>query len=203
LEATGNIEDRNSSIGNPKLEYLPAKRAEIDAELRGMIEKWKAEGQPLGQNVKHSFVGWARTIGGILAVNGYDDFLANYSDRKSCDDPLRKALGLLGSYRPDAWLRPAEWVKAAAHMGLVKMIVPEADRDSERGRERGIGVVLAAHKDEVFVAETDDEKLTLRLERARRRFEDGEVSTRYFFKVLTRTKLPADPEQVELTGKSR
>lgn len=203
LEATGSIEDRRSAIGNPKIEYLPAKRGEIDAEVRGMIERWKWEGRPLYQGVQHPFVEWARTVGGILAVNGFTNFLGNYASRKAVDDPLRKGLGLLGSYRPGEWLPPAEWVKAAATLGLCKAIISEADRDSEKGRERGIGVVLSAHRDETLAAETDDERLTLRLERARRRFEGGVISTRYRFEVLTRTDLPADEDEATETGETK
>ena len=194
LEAIGSIEDRQSAIGNPKLEYLPANRVQIDAELRGMIEIWKAAGRPLDETVRHPFSGCAKTVGGILRVNGFTDFLGNYSSRKAVDDPLRKALGLLGAYRPNAWLPAADWAKAATTMGLVKRIVPEADRDSDQALARGIGVVFSAHQDETLIAETDDERVTLRLKRARRRFENGRPSTRYQFEVLARTDLPADEE---------
>ena len=51
LKPIGNIADRVSPIGNPKLEFLPANRVRIEAELRGMIEKWKAAGRPLDTTV--------------------------------------------------------------------------------------------------------------------------------------------------------
>jgi hypothetical protein len=194
LDATGNIEDRHSPISNPKLEYLPTKRAEIDAELRGMIEKWKTEGRPLDEKVRYPLINWAKTVGGILMVNGFTDFLANYGVRKTADDPLRMALGVLGSYRPNEWLPPAEWVRAAAHLGLIKAIVPEADRESDKGRERGMGVVLSAHQEETLAADTDDERFTLQLKRKRARFDGNSPATRYLFKVLTRTELPVDDE---------
>ena len=58
---------------------------------------------------------------------------------------------------------------------------------------RGLGVVLANHRDETYHGETDDEVLTLKLERARHRFENGAPSTRYRFRVLQRQELPEDP----------
>ena len=194
LEATGCIEDRHSPIGNPKLEYLPAYGAEIEAEIRGMIERWKDAGRPLDDRVRHPFTVWAKTVGGILRANDFDDFLANYSTRKAVDDPLRQAVGLLGSCCPDTWLSAGEWVTAATHMGLTKRIVPGADFDNDKGRERGMGVRLSALQDEKFTVETDDERLVLHLKKGRRRFVGGTISTRYRFDVLTRTQLPADPE---------
>jgi len=46
LSPKGDIARRNPSIGNPKLEYLPRHRQQIDAELRGMIERWRSQGWP-------------------------------------------------------------------------------------------------------------------------------------------------------------
>jgi hypothetical protein len=192
LAATGNIEERSNAIGNPKLQFLPMNRPQIEAEIRGMIEIWKDAGCPLNPDAKHPFIDWARMIGGILAVNGFTDFLGNVGARKSGDDPIRRCLGLLGAWRPNVWLPPAEWAGLVAELGLVKILIPESDRDSEAGRVRGIGVVLSAHRDETFVAETDDERCTLRLDRARRRFKDGEISTRYKFEPLNRMVFPCD-----------
>lgn len=199
LEAVGNVEDRVSPIGNPRLEYLPANRDLIDAELNGMIERWKAEGQPLAKNVRHPFTQWAQTIGGILEVNGFADFLTNFSYRKSADDPLRKALGLLGAAAVaqgnDAWRTPAEWARLAVSTGLVKQLVPAAERHSEQGRERAIGVVLTAHKDETVRVDTDDLRLALRIRKERRRFvPGGPASTRYRFEILERHPIPADAD---------
>jgi hypothetical protein len=198
LEPVGDVANRVTAIGNPKLEFLPANRARIEAELRGMVERWKAEGRPLDARVRHPFGPWAATVGGILMVSGFEGFLANYRHRKTADDPVRRALGLLGAARRDQWLRPGEWARLAAMLGLVKSIVAEGDRDTDLGRERGIGRVMTAHRDESFAVETDDEILTLRLERARRRFETGEEpETRYRFVTLRHEDIPADPEPDE------
>ena len=47
LEPVGDVATRTSAIGNPKHEFLPEKRSQIDAELRGMVERWKTAGMPL------------------------------------------------------------------------------------------------------------------------------------------------------------
>ena len=146
LNPVGNVADRVSPIGNPRLEYLPANRERIAAELRGMVERWKAAGQPLDQDVRHPFSVWAKTVGGILRVNGFRGFLGNYGVRKTVDDPLRQGLGILGAQAPDKWLQASAWAKYVSDLGLVKAVIPPADQDSEAGRARGLGVVLKAHR---------------------------------------------------------
>ena len=71
--------------------------------------------------------------------------------------------------------------------------MPPADQDSEAGRARGLGVVLTAHPEETFQAETEEKRLTLRLEKRRGRF-DGVVQVRYRFVLVGQEKLPLDAE---------
>jgi hypothetical protein len=194
LSPVGNVADRQSPIGNPKHEFLPAHQDQIAAELRGMIERWKAEGRPLDEEVKHPFSLWARTIGGILKVNGFDGFLANYGVRRTVDDPVRSGLAILGAQQPDKWLPPADWARLAADLGLVKTIIPAADRDSDQGRRRGIGVVLSAHRDETFVRVGDNSRLTLRLEKKRARWGGSEPHVRYRFAKIAEEELPVEEE---------
>lgn len=194
LQPIGNIADRAPAIGDPKLEYLPKNRKRIEAELLGMIENWKKAGMPLA-NVHHPFTQWAAVIGGILEVNGFTDFLANYNMRRTADDPLRRGLGLLGAAKPNEWHSAAEWARDAVDLGL-RDVVPEADRGSEKGRERGMGVVLTNLCEETFHAETESERLEMRLRKSRRRFQAGEEpSTRYCFEVSDRGPLPEDTEE--------
>jgi hypothetical protein len=198
LEPVGDVAGRESPIGDPKREYLPANRDRIEAELRGLIERWKDKGKPFDQVVKHPFTEWARTIGGILHVAGFQKFLENYMCRKTEDDPGRQALGLLGAARPNTWLRPEELVRLAAELGLTKRLIPEADRDSPASQKRGLGVTLWRHRDEIFHAGTEDEIVVTKLLKARRRFDGGEPQTRYMFEVLKREPLPADGESVSV-----
>jgi hypothetical protein len=193
LEAVGDVAARQSPIGNPRVEYLPAQCERIDAELLGLVERWKAEGRPLDTSVRHPFGAWAATVGGILMVGGFDQFLANYASRTTADDPVRRGLALLGAARPDEWLRPREWAELARERGLVKAVIPAADRDNDLARERGAGVVLSAHAQETFTVATDDERLVLRLEKARRRLDaGGEPHTCYRFTVVSREEVPED-----------
>lgn len=182
LNPVGNIANRASAIGNPKLEFLPANRDKIAAELRGMVERWKAAGRPLDEEVRHPFGPWAKVVGGILMVNGFADFLANYGNRKTADDPIRRGLGILGVSQPDVWLGSGEWAKLAVDLGLEKAVIPAADQGTDAGRKRGIGVVLSNHRDESLVVETEAGTVTLRLEKERRRWGGGEPQTKYQFR---------------------
>ena len=57
-----------------------------------------------------------------------------------------------------------------------------------------MGLVLSAHRDETFEVETDDLRLTLGLEKQRRRFDpSAEPSTRYCFTIARKQPTPEDP----------
>lgn len=197
LQPVGNVAERVSSIGNPKIHFLPANRDRIEAELRGMIQRWIDAEMPRDTAARHPFTEWASVVGGILMVSGYTDFLGNYAQRRTADDPVRHALGLLGGAKPDQWQPAADWAKLAVDLGIVRQVIPEAERSTEISRARGIGKVLSAHRDETFVTETDTETLTLKLTKMRRRFEGVEPSTRYSFVVVNREPLPLDDESLD------
>lgn len=191
LDPVGNVADRQPSIGNPKLEFLPTHWEEIAAEVRGMVERWKAAGMRPDEDIRHPFSLWAKTVGGILKANGFHDFLANYGQRKTADDPVRKALGILGveSAKAPATMgleRPEVWAQRIAALGLTKELILPGDQGSQAGRCRGTGVVLSTHRDETFSVDTENEKVVLRLERRRKRDDDGLVHNYYRFVVVDR-----------------
>lgn len=199
LAPVGSVADRESPIGNPKHEFLPQHREQIAAEMRGMIERWKTAGMPLDEDVKHPFSPWAKTIGGILKVNGFENFLDNYGVRKSADDPIRKGLGLLGAASPDRWLTATDWARLVVEEGLTKAIISPIEQGSDAGRIRSIGVVLSNHRDETLIVETDSSLLSLRLEKHRGRFGNPQPQVRYRFKQLAEEPLQEDaPEMVEV-----
>jgi len=195
LTPVGNVADRESEIGNPKLEYLPQNTEHIAAELRGMIERWKDSGQPLDKSVRHPFSEWAAVIGGILKVNGFEAFLENYGMRRVADDPIREGIALLGvRQHGEEWQRPDNWVLITSELGLVKQIIPEGDRDGLEARKRGLGKVLSAHERERFSVETDAEYLTLELQRKRGRFGEKNVHVRYRFIEIENRPKPLDED---------
>ena len=90
-------------------------------------------------------------------VNGFGGFLANTATRQSEDDPVRRALAVLGVAYPGEWYRTDDWAARVAKLGLMKVLIPAADQDTADGRIRGTGVVLSNHAEETLVAETEDE----------------------------------------------
>ena len=199
LAPIGDVAARKSPIGNPRFEYLPKHGKQIEAEVHGMVEAWKLAGMPLDEDVKHPFTAWAKTIGGILQVAGYEDFLANYSLRKTADDPIRKALGILGAAMPNTWQRPDDWARDVRKQGLTKTLISEADRETPVSRCRGVGVVLSRHENEVFRVETDDESLTLQLKKSRRRLNGSEPKTCYKFCVQKPEPVSEDADPPKVT----
>lgn len=193
LEATGDPARRASPIGDPKLDFLPNNRSTISAELRGMVERWKAEGRPLDESARHpSFKSWAQTVGGILKVNGFTSFLANQAERRTDEDPVRRGLALLGRSYPGDWARTADWANRIAILGLIKTLLPGTYQDGSEARLQGVGKVFSAHTGETLVADSEDEQVTVVLQKARRRFEGGEASTRNRFDVVSREAVPED-----------
>jgi len=103
----------------------------------------------------------------------------------------------LGTKRPDEWLRPDEWATIVDMEGLVKAVIPTGDQDSKAGRVRGIGVVLSAHRDETFDAETETHSLRLKLEKLRKRWSKGQPQVPYRVALLNKEQIPIDDEVVK------
>lgn len=193
LAPQGDVHERVSPIGNPKLEFLPAHRAEIEAELHGMIARWQQSGCPLDEDIKHPMTRWAKTVGGILRHNGFPDFLSNYSTAKASNDPTRDALGILAAAQPGQKLRPLEWAALVMELGLARALISVNERDTEKGRERALGLVLSRHLGETLQARTESQQLLVRLEGGYRRWHKGKPPhTRYVFTIVSDTPRPLD-----------
>lgn len=103
LNASGDMEERLARAkeklgGDVKTEWLPAHQVQIQAEFWGMIDAWVKKGKPMDEKVKYPMAPWAKTLGGILTVNGFADFLGNYMTTRAAVDPIREAIGYLAFY---------------------------------------------------------------------------------------------------------
>lgn len=102
-------------------------------------------------------------------------------------------MGILGAAKPGKPLRPRDWARIAARQGLAKTLIPANERDTERGRERVIGVLLRPLIGETFEVETETKRLRLRLGGGLRRWEPGRnPHVRYLFEVLGEEDLEVD-----------
>lgn len=181
LHLEGGLDTRIAKYGNLRQKFLPANREIMESEILGMVERWKGEGMPMADDINHPFTACMRTLGGILAVSGYKEFLANVNIRKTAEDPVRGALALLAAERPDEWRRPMEWVATATDLGLVGKLVPSVERESLKSCERAIGVVLSAHAEEILHYETDEGVVRFALRKQRMRRDGSQPQIFYEF----------------------
>lgn len=67
--------------------YVKQVRRRVLACLLGLIENWLQTGRSLHPHSLGSFEAWSRTVGGILALNGYKQWRANESEWRKSSDP--------------------------------------------------------------------------------------------------------------------
>jgi hypothetical protein len=190
LDLVGDVHNRPTPIGDPRADFLPAHRDEIEAELCGLIENWKDAGRPLDDQVRHPMNAWAQTIGGILKSNRIEGFLSNWNLQRSANDATREALGELAMAastrslpdRGDGWLRVETLRKLAEEEGIISTLMDRRHQESTRAVERQLGVALSAHRDETLFVENDEGIHEFTLRKARRRVGDTEATV-YKFEV--------------------
>jgi hypothetical protein len=201
LNSTGDMEERLDRAkaklgGDVKTEWLPENFPKIQAELWGMEDKWLREGRPLDTTVRHPMAPWAQTIGGILMVNGYTDFLGNYRTTRAAVDPIREAIGHLAFYatqeakaKREEALRTMELGRLVVEKGLNKVLLPGVDSSNPAACEREIGRQLTPYHGESFTATTATETITYRLIRTPKRWVGKNTSYRYVFKEAGRSRV--------------
>lgn len=193
LELKGDIEKRENKLGDVDIRscYLPDHRAEIEAELCGMIENWKAAGKPMDESVKHPMREWAKTIGGILMVNGFKDFLANWAEQKSAQDKISEALALLANAsqsEKSQYLRPATLVKLATNEGILCDLIPARHKGCLSAAEREIGKLLSAYLEQSVHYEIDGTVKSFCIHSAITRANGGKHASpakHYWFEPIT------------------
>lgn len=202
LAPTGDVTERRSPIGNPKLEFLPAHRCQIEAERWGMIRRWVEAGKPLDDSVAHYPMSvWAKTIGGILKVNGFKDFLGNFSTTRAAADPIREAIGILAFRVAGKPLRAGSLATRVIAEGLDKTLLPGVNPANTAACERQIGVMLRPYVGETFTARTATEQIRYRLKKEQGRWEESFPHFRYTFEEIGREPLADEPQGLVLEEK--
>ncbi len=147
---------RDSNIGDPE-EFFVSHISEIRAELLGMIEAWRDAGCP-GSSHRFRFRQWAQTIGGILAVNGFDSFLGNLAESRVDFDPVLSALQSLAERSPDEMKRAAEWLALLKPGGLLPDVW--ANAPSELAQAANLGKLFKAYRGQLLQVGTDSGSTT-------------------------------------------
>ena len=197
LNPTGDLPERIEKAkgllgGDVKHEWLPAHRDHIEAELWGMIERWVKAGKPLDNSVKHPMGPWAQTIGGILAVNGFTDFLGNYSATRAAADPIREAISILAFHADDEPMRASRLAEIVVDQGLAKTLLPGVDAANAASSDRAIGVTLKPYVGESFTVTTPEERISYRLTKKQGRFGGQHPHYRYTFEEVDRKAVTED-----------
>jgi hypothetical protein len=198
LNSTGDMEERLARAkarlgGDVKTEWLPQNLHKIEAELWGMNDRWLREGKPLDTTVRYPMAPWAQTIGGILMVNGFTDFLGNYRTTRAAADPVREAIGYLAFYAAQEArakgmkaLPTTDLGKLVADKALDKVLLPGVDSSNRAACEREIGRRLTPYAEDTFTAPTATETITYRLVKKADRWGGKNVSYRYVFEEVGR-----------------
>ena len=197
---------RNCPIGDP-LEYLDKHREQLDAELRGVIEKWKKAGRPLLPDAPegHRMVDCTRTLGGILQVSGFKDFLGNYRSVRAACNPIGQSLGILAAAHPGKEMTAREWAAWAVTEGLDNLFGPGSrGRDKVLSQEREMGWRLKAFIDHTveFVTE-DGGRLRFKLRKDKRRWNGLDPHYRYWFQPEDQATQDAVGEMVAANEEPR
>lgn len=80
--------EKRTDFKHPDLRaYVREHRRQVMACLIGAVENWVDSGKPLHRNRLGGFENWAGTVGGILHVNGFDDWRANEERWRQQADP--------------------------------------------------------------------------------------------------------------------
>jgi hypothetical protein len=108
---------------HPDLEgYLEDARCRILQVLLGMVELWRASGCPGGGKRLGGFEKWASSIGGIMRISGFTDWMTNLQEWSDGADPngadLRTLVEIWASQYRDSELAAVDVMKIARDEGL-------------------------------------------------------------------------------------
>lgn len=142
---------RTFTIPDPEA-YALDHRVELLGELLGLVERWRAAGAPPAPvSSRFNKKGWGPTVGGILAANGYVDFLANAERSATELDETRRdfehLVETLAGHPPGVWT-PTGLAELAVRSGL--FAGDFQDVTSDRARATRIGLIATRYVGETF-----------------------------------------------------
>jgi hypothetical protein len=191
------------------LAYATRHRLDILGELAAMVLRWNQLGRPGARDVwpagrhapRHRCERWAEVVGGILATNGFTDFLGNVEEARAAMDEGLQALATLAEHvgggglpgfvnpppnDPERGKLPREWttVFTAARVCQDKL----ADKNA-RGRDTWVGTFLSGKTDRSVSVTVGQQSGTAVLRRNPVRNDQR----RYYFEIAPASPPPAPP----------
>ena len=91
-----------------------------------------------------------------------------------------------------------QWVEQIKALGLVKTIIPEGYRETDSSTATWLGKLFRIHDQQTVKGETEDKRLTLKLEYKRFRKGGGEAKWWCQFKGVSEEELPEDDPPEDL-----
>jgi hypothetical protein len=142
---------RTYSISDPE-GYAQEYRLDLLGELVGMVERWKAAGSPRAQaHSRFNKRGWGSIVGGILAVAGLRDFLANAEEAAAELDETRgdftELVAIMIEHPQGIWTG-AELAELAKKHQLLESGLGDG---SPRSKATRLGRIAGRYVDERFV----------------------------------------------------
>ena len=148
----GQPANHSSPIGDP-WEFFVRHRVEIIGELMGMIKRWIDAGRP--ESIRFfRFRKWARWMGGILAVNGFNDFLVNLAESHTAFSPILRDLRTICETWPNQYRKAAEWLPMLKPYNLLEQEWRSSKID--RAQATAIGKLFNSYRGQTFRVTLDD-----------------------------------------------
>jgi hypothetical protein len=146
----GDPKRRLFSIEDPE-GFAQQNRLELLGELVGMVERWKSAGSPLARvHTRFNKKGWGNIVGGILAVCGEPDFLANAEEAAAAMDETRREfselVAILTTQERATWTADQLTDLASDHF----LLRSELGDGTKRSQSTRLGVLAGRYVGEAF-----------------------------------------------------
>jgi hypothetical protein len=126
--------------------YVESERPRVLGALLGLVAAWRAAGMPRGSVPFGGFERWSAVVGGILAVAGYQDHLANLAKWRGTSDEMGVEIVALvaawqTTYAGREWVDTSELYDLATAEGLFERDMSSGRNDHGRRVAFGINVL--------------------------------------------------------------
>ncbi len=148
LAAKTDAPEERTDFVHPDLHaHVQRVRPAVVGALLGMVENWTSAGRPGGSQTMGGFEEWARTVGGIMTVNGFTRWYTNTRAWRRQADPdgedLRALVEAWASKHLDEHITAKQLVAITLDLG----IFPHVLKSKEEGRPATLGRMLRKNMD--------------------------------------------------------
>jgi hypothetical protein len=147
---TARAEDR--VINNPlDDERLKERRGEILSALWALVREWSHSGKPEPKETHNTFLGWSKTIGGILEHAGFASPCTIPELKDSGDRDDRDMQSLVESMNPGHEFKFVELLEFACEQGLFEALIPGDDDPAAASKRVKISNLFRKYDRRIFL----------------------------------------------------